>query len=155
MSNNLYEANLGCYKLKENAKLPTKGSHHAACYDLYSCSEAPIVIDPKERMLIPIGLVLDIPRGFSARIHTRSGMAAKKGIGLSVSQGIIDSDYVEEVFVPMVNNTNKSFTFTPVIVSHNLNLFVKLLLMFMKPKKDLHRRPTVRAVLEAQANETK
>jgi dUTPase len=32
-----------------------------------------------------------------------------KGIGLSVSQGIIDSDYVEEVFVPMVNNTNKLF----------------------------------------------
>ena len=52
---------------------------------------------------------MDIPRGFSARIHTRSGMAAKKGIGLSVSQGIIDSDYVEEVFVPMVNNTNKYF----------------------------------------------
>tara|TARA_R100001463_G_scaffold124447_1_gene181407 strand:- start:761 stop:1222 length:462 start_codon:yes stop_codon:yes gene_type:complete len=113
MSNNLYEANLGCYKLKENAKLPTKGSHHAACYDLYSCSDAPIVIDPKERMLIPIGLVLDIPHGFSARIHTRSGMAAKKGIGLSVSQGIIDSDYVEEVFVPMVNNTNKSFSIHP------------------------------------------
>ena len=36
-------------------------------------------------------------------------MAAKKGIGLSVSQGIIDSDYVEEVFVPMVNNTEKYF----------------------------------------------
>jgi dUTPase len=36
-------------------------------------------------------------------------MAAKKGIGLSVSEGIIDSDYVEEVFVPMVNNTDKIF----------------------------------------------
>ena len=36
-------------------------------------------------------------------------MAAKKGIGLSVSEGIIDSDYVEEVFVPMVNNTEKYF----------------------------------------------
>ena len=56
---------------------------------------------------------MDIPRGFSARIHTRSGMAAKKGIGLSVSQGIIDSDYVEEVFVPMVNNTNKMFYIHP------------------------------------------
>ena len=103
------EAKLGCYKLKENAKLPTKGSGQAACYDLYSCSEAPIVMDPRERVLIPTGLVLDIPRGFSARIHTRSSWAAIKGIGLSVSQGIIDSDYVEEVFVPMVNNTDKLF----------------------------------------------
>ena len=109
----LYSAKLGCYKLKENAKLPSKGTEQAACYDLYSCSEAPIVMDPRERVLIPTGLVMDIPRGFSARIHTRSGMAAKKGIGLSVSQGIIDSDYVEEVFVPMVNNTNKMFYIYP------------------------------------------
>ena len=101
----LYSARLGCYKLKENAKLPTKGSEDAACYDLYSCSDEPILLEPRERVLVPTGLIMDIPRGFSARIHTRSGMAAKKGIGLSVSQGIIDSDYVEEVFVPMVNNT--------------------------------------------------
>jgi dUTP pyrophosphatase len=87
MNENLYSAKLGCYKLKENAKLPTKGSGQAACYDLYSCSDEPILLEPKERVLVPTGLVLDIPRGFSARIHTRSGMAAKKGIGLSVSQG--------------------------------------------------------------------
>ena len=105
----LYSAKLGCYKLKENAKLPTKGSEDAACYDLYSCSDEPILIEPRERVLVPTGLIMDIPHGYSVRIHTRSGMAAKKGIGLSVSEGIIDSDYVEEVFVPMVNNTDKIF----------------------------------------------
>ena len=103
----LYSAKLGCYKLKENAKLPTKGTVQSACFDLYACLDAPLGLLPDERVLVPTGLVLDIPRGFSARIHTRSGMAAKKGIGLSVSQGIIDSDYVEEVYVPMRNNTNK------------------------------------------------
>ncbi len=100
MNDNLYSAKLGCYKLKENAKLPTKGSEHAACYDLYSCSEAPIVMKPRERMLIPTGLILDIPRGFSARIHSRSGL--------------------------------------------------KLLLMFMKPKKDQSKRPTGMVALVAQ-----
>ena len=100
---------LGCFKLKENAKLPTKGTDHAACFDLYACVDGPLGLLPGERRLVPTGLVFDIPVGFSARIHTRSGMAAKHGIGLSVSQGIIDSDYVEEVFVPMVNNTNKHF----------------------------------------------
>ena len=44
---NLYSARLGCYKLKENAKLPTKGSQDAACYDLYSCSDEPILLEPK------------------------------------------------------------------------------------------------------------
>ena len=99
---NLYSAKLGCYKIKETAKLPSKGTDQAACYDLYACVDEPLKLDPRERVLVPTGLVLDIPRGFS-------GMAAKKGIGLSVSQGIIDSDYVEEVFVPMVNNTEKYF----------------------------------------------
>ena len=106
---NLYSAKLGCYKIKETAKLPSKGTDQAACYDLYACVDEPLKLDPRERVLVPTGLIFDIPRGFSARIHTRSGMAAKKGIGLSVSQGIIDSDYVEEVFVPMVNNTEKYF----------------------------------------------
>ena len=106
---NLYSAKLGCYKIKDEATLPQKGTGQAACYDLYACVDYPLKLEPKERVLVPTGLVMDIPRGFSARIHTRSGMAAKKGIGLSVSQGIIDSDYVEEVFVPMVNNTNKYF----------------------------------------------
>lgn len=100
---------LGCYKLRTSAKLPSKGTQQAACYDLYACVDKPLKLDPRERVLVPTGLVLDIPSGFSARIHTRSGMAAKRGIGLSVSQGIIDSDYVEEVFVPMVNNTEKYF----------------------------------------------
>ena len=106
---NLYSAKLGCYKIKDEATLPHKGTHQAACYDLYACVDYPLKIEPKERVLVPTGLVLDIPRGFSARIHTRSSWAAIKGIGLSVSQGIIDSDYVKEVFVPMVNNTNKYF----------------------------------------------
>ena len=106
---NLYSAKLGCYKIKDEATLPQKGTGQAACYDLYACVDYPLKLEPKEKVLVPTGLVMDIPRGFSARIHTRSGMAAKKGIGLSVSQGIIDSDYVEEVFVPMVNNTNKYF----------------------------------------------
>jgi dUTP pyrophosphatase len=68
-----------------------------------------ITLNPGERALIPTGLIFDIPEDHSVRIHTRSSWAAIKGIGLSVSQGIIDSDYVEEVFVPMVNNTDKLF----------------------------------------------
>ena len=48
---------------------------------------------------------MDIPRGYSVRIHTRSGTATKKGLGMSVSEGIIDSDYKEEVFALIRNNS--------------------------------------------------
>ena len=86
---------VGCFKVFEKAKLPHQATPGSACYDLYACVDEPLKLNPRERVLV--------------RIHTRSGMAAKKGIGLSVSEGIIDSDYVEEVFVPMVNNTDKIF----------------------------------------------
>lgn len=101
--------NLGFYSLRPSAKLPIKATKGSACYDVYACVDEPLKLDPRERVLVPTGLIMDIPDGYSVRIHTRSGMAAKKGIGLSVSEGIIDSDYVEEVFVPMVNNTEKYF----------------------------------------------
>ena len=38
-----------------------------------------------------------------------SGLSLKKGLILANCEGVIDSDYVEEVFVPMVNNTDKLF----------------------------------------------
>ena len=54
-------------------------------------------------------MILDIPEGYSVRVHTRSSIASKHGVGMSVSEGIIDSDYVEEVFVPVVNNGDKVY----------------------------------------------
>ena len=101
--------NLGFYSLRPSAKLPVKATKGSACYDVYACVDEPLKLDPRERVLVPTGLIMDIPDGYSVRIHTRSGMAAKKGIGLSVSEGIIDSDYVEEVFVPLVNNGDKIY----------------------------------------------
>jgi dUTP pyrophosphatase len=104
-----FPQNVGCFKLSEKAKLPYQATAGAACYDLYACVDKPLKLNPKERVLVPTGLIMDIPEGYSVRIHTRSSWAAIKGIGLSVSEGIIDSDYVKEVFVPMVNNTDKIF----------------------------------------------
>ena len=100
---------LGFYALHPRAKLPMKQTQGAACFSIHACCDDQITLNPGERALIPTGLIFDIPENHSVRIHTRSSWAAVKGIGLSVSQGIIDSDYVEEVFVPMVNNNNKLF----------------------------------------------
>ena len=86
---------LGFYALRPQAKLPMK--------------QTQITLKPGERALIPTGLIFDIPENYSVRVHTRSSWAAVKGIGMSVTEGIIDHDYVEEVFVPMVNNTDKLF----------------------------------------------
>jgi dUTP pyrophosphatase len=57
------------------------------------------------RVLIPTGLILDIPQKHSVRVYPRSGLSTKKGLNLINGVGMIDSDYVEEVFVPLMNES--------------------------------------------------
>ena len=56
-----------------------------------------------ERVLVPTGLIFDIPDGYSVILHSRSGLAWNEGLYLTNCEGIIDSDYVDPVFVMMTN----------------------------------------------------
>jgi len=58
---------------------------------------------PGERILIPTGLIFDIPEGHSVRIHPRSNISLKQGIMLGNSEGVIDSDYYHQTFVMFYN----------------------------------------------------
>jgi dUTP pyrophosphatase len=69
-----------------------------------------VVIDPGQRVLVRTGLKLDIPEDFSVRLHPRSGLAIKHGITLINAEGVIDSDYVEEVKVPIINLSSIQYT---------------------------------------------
>lgn len=51
--------------------------------------------------LIPTGIVFDIPEGYHVQIHLRSSTGLKKHLCIPSHIGIIDSDYVEEVHVPL------------------------------------------------------
>jgi dUTP pyrophosphatase len=64
-------------------------------------------VPPRSRVLVPTGIILDIPEGYSVRIHARSGLAVKGGLIMANSEGIVDSDYVNEVFVAVYNNSDK------------------------------------------------
>ena len=66
-------------------------------------------LGPHCRALIPTGMVFNIPAGYSGRLHPRSGLAIKNGINLINCEGVIDSDYCEEVFVPLHNTTSMPF----------------------------------------------
>jgi dUTP pyrophosphatase len=56
-----------------------------------------------ERVLIPTGLIFDIPKGYSVRLHSRSGLVWNDGVYLTNGEGIIDYDYVEPIFVMLTN----------------------------------------------------
>jgi len=103
------------YKIYKEAPEPKVMTDGSACFDLsaflpdnsyvtyYNCQNTKrsyqalrgVRIGLGERFLIPTGLILDIPKGYSVRIHPRSSMSLKRGMILANSEGVIDSDYVE------------------------------------------------------------
>jgi dUTP pyrophosphatase len=66
---------------------------------------ASMILYPGDRALLPTQLVLDIPEGYSVRLHMRSGLAVKGGLMLSNCEGVIDSDYVQQLMIPVTNTT--------------------------------------------------
>jgi dUTP pyrophosphatase len=68
---------------------------------------------PGYRMLIPTGLKFDIPEKHVLKIAIRSSTALKSGLTLANQIGIIDSDYVDEVYVMIYNIAD-----TPFILYH-------------------------------------
>jgi len=90
--------------------LPSYQSADAAGLDLLAAVEAPLVLRPGRRALIPTGLILELPRGFEAQVRPRSGLALTQGITVLNSPGTIDSDYRGEVKVLLVNLGERPFT---------------------------------------------
>ena len=80
----------------------TKGS---ACFDLHSVEK--VTIEPSQQVTIKTGLVFELPEGSAMFLFSRSGHAAKHGVRLANSVGVIDSDYRGEVCVMLRNDGDK------------------------------------------------
>lgn len=94
--------------------LPEYQTDAAAGLDLRAANphDAPIVIDPLARALIPIGLALQLPPGYEAQIRPRSGLAVSYGVTVLNAPGTVDSDYRGEIQVLLVNLGAKPFVVT-------------------------------------------
>ncbi len=91
-------------KLHPQAVIPAYMTEHAAGMDLCTVVEAPIVLQPGERTLLPTGLAMEIPPGYEGQVRPRSGLALKKGIALVNSPGTIDADYRGEIGIIIINH---------------------------------------------------
>ena len=78
--------------------------------DLRANIDAPVVLQPGERALIPTGIAMALPDGFEAQIRPRSGLAYKHGVTVLNSPGTIDADYRGDVGVLLINHGNEPFT---------------------------------------------
>lgn len=95
---------------KSKHPLPTYATQASAGMDLRANLDAPVVLEPLQRCLIPTGLYIALPVGFEAQVRPRSGLALKKGITVLNSPGTIDADYRGEIAVILINLSHEAFT---------------------------------------------
>ena len=98
-------------RLRDGAKIPTRGSSAAAGYDLYACPDKEsVTIAPHTSEKIGTGIAVAVPDGYFAAIFARSGLAAKQGLRPSNCVGVADSDYRGEYFISLHNDTDAEKT---------------------------------------------
>jgi dUTP pyrophosphatase len=92
---------------KSNHPLPEYATEGSAGMDLRANILEELVLQPGDRMLVPTGLFIELPKGYEAQIRPRSGLAIKQGITCLNSPGTIDSDYRGEIKVILINHSTQ------------------------------------------------
>jgi dUTP pyrophosphatase len=87
--------------LREGARLPSRAHEGDAGLDLHAVE--PVTIGAGERASVGTGIAVEIPPGHAGLVLPRSGLAARHGIALVNSPGLIDSGYRGEVRVLLLN----------------------------------------------------
>lgn len=118
---------------KGHQQLPAYATSQSAGMDLRANLDAPVVLKPMERRLVPTGLFIALPEGFEAQVRPRSGLALKHGITVLNTPGTIDADYRGEVMVLLVNFSQEEFVIHDgeriaqmVIARHEQGYFVEV-----------------------------
>lgn len=120
------------YKTSPEAKLPEYATAGSSCFDLSACitkdtvlkgfngKNSPLArtparyagednlmvfLEPGERLLVPVGLIFDLPEGTTLKLYPRSGLSLKKGLRLANCTGIVDDDYVDPTFAIIENGS--------------------------------------------------
>ena len=96
-------------KSKNLITMPKYETLGSSGMDLAAFINDNIIIKPQEKIIIPTGLSIAIPKGFEIQIRPRSGLAAKKSISVLNTPGTIDSDYRGEIKVILINLGDREF----------------------------------------------
>ena len=93
---------------KSKHELPKYATPLSAGMDLRANIDAPVTIKSGERVLIPTGIHIQLPKGHEAQVRPRSGMFLKHGV--TAHFGTIDSDYRGDIGVMLINHVKDDFT---------------------------------------------
>lgn len=92
---------------------PSYATEGSAGVDLKANIDDSITLAPLQRVVVPTGLRIALPKGTEAQVRPRSGLAAKHGITVLNTPGTIDADYRGEVGVILINLSDKDFVINP------------------------------------------
>jgi dUTP pyrophosphatase len=92
--------------------VPTRAYAGDAGLDLASCER--VELAPGERAIVGTGLAVAIPDGFAGFVQPRSGLAARHGISIVNTPGLVDSGYRGELRVALLNtDARETFVVEP------------------------------------------
>ena len=92
-------------RLRDDARIPDAAYAGDAGLDLSTCD--PLELGPGERAVASTGLAVAIPDGYAGFVQPRSGLAAKHGITVVNTPGLIDSGYRGEIKVVLLNTDSR------------------------------------------------
>ena len=95
-------------RLRPEAVLPERAYAGDAGFDLSACER--VVLGPGERAVVGTGLAIALPAGYAAFVQPRSGLAARNGITIVNSPGLVDAGYRGEIMV-VLQNTDREHEF--------------------------------------------
>lgn len=96
-------------RLSEAAIAPRVSQAGDVAADLFAAS--PVRVPARGRAMVPTDVALELPPGFRARIHSRSGLSLKHGI--EAGAGLIDNSYRHAVGVLLYNFSDDDYHVAP------------------------------------------
>lgn len=95
------DVSLKIKKLDTGLPTPRYANPGDAGLDLYAAED--VVLQPGRRAMIATGIAVAIPQGFAGFVQPRSGLAARQGLSIVNTPGLIDSGYRGEIKVIAIN----------------------------------------------------
>lgn len=110
-TNNKHLVSLKFKRSTLDAKAPYRATASSACYDVFANDT--VTLYPQrgqdKAYKVPTGVAFEIPEGYHLEVYVRSSTGLKTKLRLANGTGIVDSDYVDELFL-LVENIGSSVT---------------------------------------------